>query len=422
MKKSNFIFIVAVLMLSTLAHGKSCEEMVGQMIITDPPPPPHKNIGGVIVFKSTLKYYKADNQTQIHDLMQQFGKNQGGIPRFVSFDQEGGVVQRLNKDRGFKPIDSPKTIGNSGDYSRAGYWGGIAGKQLSGVGGNMNFSTVADLCMDGNPVINDLDRCYSSDPEEVANYARENLLGNMYYDVLPTLKHFPGHGSTTNDTHLDYATIDKTEKQVRNEDMLPYSRILSTITELDKAQQLEWNKAHDQANKPLVDRYPAVMVGHLTYPRIAGLEDIPASLNRKVVTDWLRNGLGHKGLIVTDDIGVMKAIRNKYSVLEAAKMAIKAGNDQLIIKNEGKPKTFTTADDQARFLKQICADKDPLLQSEIADSYVRILQNKKDFNVISAKQVSAELDFIPQTDLEQSVAELRGSLSPAVENSDSVEI
>lgn len=440
MAKISFVFLL-ILVGSRAIAAPSCEDMAGQMIITNPPPEPSPKIGGVILFDTDFvsangKETTAEKLAEVRRIINKYNNPAGGIPRFVSTDNEGGgppatkaeralwksskhtagrpsSVQRLNSLQGFTDMpyaydmSSPKeteekTFKMADELSRK-----EEGANGAGAGITMNFAPVADLCVDGNAIINGIKRCYASGAERVADHVVKSAVAQMSYDIIPSLKHFPGHGASEGDSHQGYAAVNKTYDQLWSEDISVYTNALPRITKADLNQQRQWNEWRVQNKRkplPLIERNPSIMVGHLNFPNIPELgpkdSQLPASLNPAVVTGWLREKMGFKGLIVTDDIGAMKAITDKYSHLKATKMAIMAGNDQIILTNaNGKP--FTDADSQEAFLTSICADapegSDMLKQIETA--YKRILQNKLAYNVMKPEQLDPEMDNLSDAEL-----------------------
>jgi beta-N-acetylhexosaminidase len=294
------------------------------------------------------------------------------------------------------------------------------GENSAGAGINMNFAPVADLCHEGNGVINGLKRCYSADPDRVAEHVYRSSVAQMYYDILPTLKHFPGHGFSEGDSHAGFAEVKKSYEQLWNEDISVYAKALPRIVAQDRVNQEAWNrwrKENGLPAKPVVDRYPAIMVGHLNFcqiPELGKCDDkrnpqLPASLNPKVVTGWLREKIGHKGLIVTDDIGAMKAITDHWTSLQATILAIKAGNDQVILNNNfAQKKPFGNAQDQVKFMGDVCkaASQDAAMYQNIVASYGRIIENKRNYGIMDGGLVDPAVDELSIQQLSDASAEL----------------
>jgi beta-N-acetylhexosaminidase len=163
----------------------------------------------------------------------------------------------------------------------------------------MDLAPVVDVSrQSGGQVIGD--RSFSDDPAVVAEYAGAFAAGLREAGIVPVLKHFPGHGHATGDSHRQ-ATVTPPLADLEASDLVPYRQLL------DEPQT-------------------AVMIGHLDVPGLTAPNE-PASVSPSVVTDLLRTRLGHQGLVITDDLSQMTAIRRSYSVPEAALRALAAGSD-----------------------------------------------------------------------------------------------
>jgi beta-N-acetylhexosaminidase len=188
-----------------------------------------------------------------------------------------------------------------------------AAHELADLGFNVNFGPVVDLNINPtNPAIGRLGRSYSADPQKVTEYARQFINAHEEANVLTVVKHFPGHGSAINDPHEEIVDITKTW---RKEELEPYKKLISSR---------------------LLDDKDMVMVGHLIQPEFSDPENTPASLSRRAIQEQLRGKLGFTGLVITDDLD-MAAIRNRYSIEEAAVKAIAAGADLVIVANHKQP-------------------------------------------------------------------------------------
>lgn len=243
-------------------------------------------VGGVVVLG-------APSHDQLTALPAQDGF---GMRLLVASDEEGGRVQRLAGILGPLPAAATLTSGTPDDVrvQFADYGAGLAE-----LGVDIAFAPVVDV--GGGPGIGD--RSLSDDPAVVAEYAEAIVAGYQDAGVIPVIKHFPGHGRASADSHLGFSTTPSLD-ELRTRDLLPYMA--------------------------LVDRVPVVMVGHLLVPGLT--EDLPTSLSAEAITGLLRDELGFGGVVVTDALN-MNAISNRWDNATAARLAIAAGADLVILES-----------------------------------------------------------------------------------------
>jgi beta-N-acetylhexosaminidase len=259
----------------------------------------HGIIGGVILLKRNIK-----SPEQLAELTRYLQDAAKGPPLLISIDQEGGKVQRLTGETGFAEWASAAEVarrtGRDPGYA-LGYYTDRA-QELRDLHINLNLGPVVDVNVNpDSPVIGGLGRSFSADPAQVVTDSGDFVLGHRANGVLTAIKHFPGHGSATSDSHKTLPDISDTWTE---DELVPY---------------------RDLAAGGLVDM---AMVGHLVQPDYSDGPDIPASLSVKGV-GGLRAIVGDRTVIVTDDLQ-MAPIQARYSEAEAAILAILAGNDILI--------------------------------------------------------------------------------------------
>jgi beta-N-acetylhexosaminidase len=220
------------------------------------------------------------------------------IPVSVAVDEEGGRVQRVDDLDGSLPSARELAATRSPDEVRA--LGAQRGKQLRARGVTVDYAPDADVSDEpAGAVIGD--RSYSSDPEKVRQYAMAFAEGLRSAGVQPVLKHFPGHGHGSGDSHRGTVVTPPLD-QLRKVDLVPY--------------------------RDLAEYGPvSVMVGHLEVPGLTG--DEPASISPAAYR-LLRTEFGFTGPVITDDLGGMKAITDRYSVPAAVLKALQAGADQTL--------------------------------------------------------------------------------------------
>lgn len=224
--------------------------------------------------------------------------NGGKTAPLISVDEEGGRVARLMNTVGTTKLGSMysyRAQGTQGAHDNA----QTIARDIAAYGFNTDFAPVADVWT--NKRSNAIgDRAYSDDYDKAAELVAAAVKGFHDGGVICCLKHFPGHGSTATDSHNGAATVDKTLPQLRQEDLKPFVSGIAAGADM-------------------------VMVGHLTVPT---MDDVPASVSHKIVTNLLRHDLGFRGVIVTD--GLQMQALAQYSDGEKAVLALAAGNDMLL--------------------------------------------------------------------------------------------
>ncbi len=257
------------------------------------------SLGGVIFFSENIN--TISQTTGLINEMQAVSK----IPLFIAVDEEGGRVSRIGNNYKMKTtkIPSAQEIGLADDPELAYRLGEVLGTELSALGFNMNFAPVADVNTNPhNPVIGD--RSFGSDPAKVGVMVEQLTAGMQGQNISAVLKHFPGHGDTSLDSHLEAVTVNNDIERLREIEFIPFKRGIAAGAD-------------------------AVMTAHIKMPEIEN-EDIPATLSKKILTELLREELNFNGLIITDALE-MKAITNYWSAARASVMALKAGADIILM-------------------------------------------------------------------------------------------
>lgn len=292
-----------------------------------------KPVCGIIYMPPNLE--SREQITEMLERTQQFSIERIGLPMLLAVDEEGGSVRRINGRgiTGDAEIPSMQYIGSTGDYSAAYAIGMQMGQYLSELGFNTDFAPVADVLT--NPENNVVrDRSFGSDPELVSDMVVSLMNGLRVNRVIPTLKHFPGHGSTSEDSHEEYAVSYQSLNELMDEDLVPYKKGISNGAEI-------------------------IMAGHISLPNVTG-NMIPASLNSEIINGLLREKLGYGGVVITDALN-MGAITEHYDSADAAVAAIQAGCDILLM-----PSDWYSA-----YQGVLEAVKDGVLQEERIDESVR---------------------------------------------------
>lgn len=256
------------------------------------------HMGGVILFDRNMESLEQVKQLT-SDLQAQSNEK---VPLFIGIDEEGGDVVRMAEK--LTPAPSQKEIGATGDIEQAKTWAIKTAKSLKDMGINVNFAPVADVGSNDK-------RSYSTDANTVIDFVRAATKGYQQENIIYSLKHFPGIGKGKVDSHIDSSSIDVAKEVLMTEDILPFKTI---IDESDSNDYF-------------------ILVSHLKY--LALDEEYPASLSSKIMTDLLRNKLGYKGIIITDDME-MGAVANHNDFRSIGVNAVKAGADIVLVCHEYK--------------------------------------------------------------------------------------
>ena len=254
------------------------------------------HMGGVILFDRNMKSPEQVKQLT-SDLQAQSNEK---VPLFIGIDEEGGDVVRMAEK--LTPPPSQKEIGATGDIEQAKTWAIKTAKSLKEMGINVNFVPVADVGFNDK-------RSYSTDTNTVIDFVRAATKGYQQENIIYSLKHFPGIGKGKVDSHIDSSSIDVVKEVLMTEDILPFKTIIDE------------NEPNDYF----------ILVSHLKYPALD--EEYPASLSSKIMTDLLRNKLGYKGIIITDDME-MGAVANHNDFRSIGVNAVKAGADIVLVCHE----------------------------------------------------------------------------------------
>ena len=237
----------------------------------------------------------------ISSLQKRSSNNRFNIPLFVATDQEGGWVRHVKGDTLITPGNM--AIGASGYPYDSWYSAYYISKEIKALGINLNFAPTVDLYTNHDSQIIG-SRSFGEDPEKSGILGAAFAAGSIAAGVIPTVKHFPGHGDTSVDSHGKLPVIDIDYETFKNRELIPFLYLIK-------------------------EDVPAVMSGHLSFPNI-DKSGAPASLSKYFLTDILRNQLNYDGLIITDDMMMVGATAYAGSLSNAFKMAIEAGNDIIL--------------------------------------------------------------------------------------------
>lgn len=254
-----------------------------------------KKVGGLIFFVSDLY-----EQVVLTNKMQRLAE----IPLLIAADYEHGVTMRIE---GATPFPNIMALGAVDDTNLTYEMARVIAKEARAIGVHQNYAPVADVNNNPlNPIINF--RSFGESPELVARHSNAFIKGLQDGGMVATSKHFPGHGNTSIDSHLDLPVLKSNLDELNKIELYPFKENI-------KAGVM------------------SIMVGHLAVPAIEGDSGIPASLSKKVISDLLKKELGFNGLVVTDALN-MHGITNYYSTAQATIEAIKAGHDCILFPDD----------------------------------------------------------------------------------------
>ncbi len=224
-------------------------------------------------------------------------------PLLIAADQEGGRVARLKPQYGYLPTVSAQYLGEIDDEDTTRYYARQLAREMAQSGVNLNLAPVVDVLNPDCPPLGGIQRCFSDESAVIARHAGWFVDECRRQGVACTLKHFPGHGNSTNDSHYGFVDVTATWKWRELEPFM-------TLIKKKKA--------------------PFIMTAHTINGNIDA--EYPATLSHKIITELLRGQLKYDGVVVTDDL-YMQAILDNYSVERAVVMAINAGADMLCVGN-----------------------------------------------------------------------------------------
>ncbi|MFW6229939.1 MAG: glycoside hydrolase family 3 protein, partial [Halanaerobium sp.] len=245
------------------------------------------HIGGVIYFSRNIK--NPAQTAELSNNLQQLALDSGsGFPLFISADQEGGTVTRL---KGATHFPGNMALGAAQSKNLTEKVAQATASELKNLGINVNLAPVLDVNNNpANPVIGV--RSFGEDPELVAELGMSYIKGLQSEGITATAKHFPGHGDTDTDSHLDLPIIKHQRSRLDEVELYPFKKAIEAGVD-------------------------SIMTAHVYFPAIEKEEGIPATLSKSVLTDLLRDELKFEGLIITDCME-MNAIVNTFGTVEGA--------------------------------------------------------------------------------------------------------
>ncbi len=264
--------------------------------------------GGMILFGQNCA---GNTQTYklIHEL--QLANANHNSKLLIAVDQEGGRVVRLEEGTQFSGNMALGAVNDLNDTTRVAT---LMGKELNILGFNTNFAPVVDVNNNPtNPVIGT--RSFSDDPNIVSEQATAFMKGLKSSNIISTLKHFPGHGDTSTDSHTGLPLINKTYEELKQNELIPYAELINNGVDMIMTAHIQYSQIEKQ-------KY----ISKLTGEEIM----LPATLSKTIITDILRGDYGFEGVVITDAME-MDAIAKHFDRYDACKLAIEAGVDILLM-------------------------------------------------------------------------------------------
>ena len=288
----------------------------------------NEKIGGLILMQ--------DDAAKEINLVNEF-QQKSKVPLMIGMDAEWGLYQRIAAAHKFPWA---MTLGAIQDKNLVYQMASKIAEDCKRMGINWDFAPVVDVNTNpNNPIIGN--RSFGSEVNNVINSASAYANGLQDHNILAAIKHFPGHGDTSTDSHLDLPVVSHNLERLNTIELAPFKALI---------------------NKGI----GGVMVAHLYVPSLESGKGIPASVSKNIITGLLKEKLGYKGLIITDALN-MGAVANKYNPGELDAMAFKAGNDIML---------FSQGVAEGKKLIQKAIDNGEIPQSRVEESVKKILLTK----------------------------------------------
>ncbi|WP_300672261.1 glycoside hydrolase family 3 N-terminal domain-containing protein [Soonwooa sp.] len=288
-QKLGQLFIVALYTNKGIDHIQEIRNLVTK-----------EQIGGLILMQ--------DDAAMEINLVNEF-QSRSKVPMMIGMDAEWGLFQRIAKAYKFPWAI---TLGAIQDQKLVYNMAAQIAADCKRMGINWDFAPVVDVNTNpSNPIIGN--RSFGSDVNNVIAKARAYAFGLQDNQILAAVKHFPGHGDTSADSHYDLPLVEHNISRLEEVELAPYKTLLK-------------------------EGIGGVMVAHLYVPALEKEKNVPASISKNIITDLLKNKLGYKGLIITDALN-MGAVANRYQPGQLDALAFKAGNDIMLFSQgvkEGK--------------------------------------------------------------------------------------
>jgi beta-N-acetylhexosaminidase len=388
-------FILTLIFIVTTSFGQSVDSLdikIGQMILIGVPKAELDTlvleevrtgkVGALIFFEKNIP--NRPNAFASVKKMTWTYQNAAPIPLFICIDQEGGKVNRLKEKYGFTRSITAASIGKYGSMDSVRFYAEATAATLAGLGINVNFAPTVDLAINKeNTVIVKPERSYSGNADSVVMMAREVVKEHRKFGVVTALKHFPGHGSSKEDTHFGIADVTNTWSE---RELEPFKRLIK---------------------EGYAD---GVMTSHIVNKKLDA-SGLPGTLSKDILDGILRKKLGYNGVVFSDDMQ-MHAISKNYGLEETVRLAINAGVDIMCFSNNIQGSDVRTVDIVHGLIRQMVT-KGEITPKRIDESYRRIIQLKGKLNTESVDEYRAEI-----ARLQNEVGKLNEQLKSAAVNNE----
>ena len=349
------LILVCPLFAACQKTDKELDKMIGQMILIGFPKQEVDSLtlaevkagkaGAIIYFEKNLP---AKNTVAATKKMNAIYQKAAPIPLLICIDQEGGKVNRMKTKYGFPKSVTAAYLGKTKSFDSARLYAASTAKALKNVGFNVNFAPCVDLAINKeNTVIVKVERSYSRNADTVSRFATEVVKEHRKQNIITSLKHFPGHGSSLADTH--YGVADVTNTWLADE-IKPYKTMLAN---------------------GYVD---AIMTSHIVNKNLDPT-GLPGTLSNRVIDSLLRKQMGFTGVVFSDDMQ-MQAIAKNFTLEQTIKLAINAGVDIMCFSNNIPGSEERTVDRVHRIIKKMVQSGE-IKRSRIEESYKRVMELKK---------------------------------------------
>ena len=311
-------------------------------------------VGGVILFSRNVE--NASQVVKLNNDIKEMNK-ENKYPIFISVDEEGGLVSRMPSE--FNDIPTSMDIAKFNDKKLSYNIGKVIGEEISSLGFNMDFAPVLDINSNpDNPVIGN--RSFGDNEAIVSKLGIATMKGLKDSNIIATVKHFPGHGDTSVDSHVGLPVVENDLERLKSFELVPFQKAIDEGVDM-------------------------VMVSHIMLPKID--ENDPATLSKTIVTDILRKDMNYNGVVVTDDM-TMGAIINNYDIGEAAVKSINAGVDIVMVCHQ-----YENVTKVIDAIKE-AVNNGSITEERIDKSVERILKLKDKYNIEDGVTTEPNVDSI----------------------------
>lgn len=314
-------------------------------------------VGSIIIFEKNIP---AKNSFVALKKMTWTYQQAAPLPLLIAIDQEGGRVNRLKDKYGFPKSITAEAMGKASTLDSVRFYSEATASTLAGLGINVNFAPVVDLGSNKtNPIIAKIGRAFSANEDSVTLMAKEVIKAHRKYGVLTSLKHFPGHGSSKDDTHLGIADVTNTWEE---RELKPYQQLIDS---------------------GYVD---AIMSAHIVNKKLEP-DGLPGTLSDDILQGILRKRLKFNGVVFSDDMQ-MHAITKHYGLEEAIRLAVNAGVDIMTFSNNIAGSDERTVDKVHGIIRKM-VEGGVITPQRIDESFKRIMKMKRDL-------VNNDVSFLKQ--------------------------